>query len=338
MTYKEPVFINHCAPLQTLFISYLHESNYLPNAPKLKIKNLYFENVYASSRPSTPFFFTCPFDGYDTWSETHQIANDGESFPKNLAYPLPVSILNDQKGSYIAEIKMLYQNGPDNWTGSDGSGYLSSELFHGLWVKSPMEYKDEFEGQNVVLAFQNIHIPKDAMKIKIECLVTTDPGITILTGDPSEQIPMYIQFDNGEKTQFFKDSIINGVYTYELDEVVVPKGAETLTILMEAHPTISYIVDNLVLSSDNPLQGCGDYIGLLDNLSDDFTISVSPNPATDVVNIVGVDAVESVELFSLSGLYVSCRVDNASINVSDLASGEYVVVINHSLKGRFVKK
>lgn len=73
-------------------------------------------------------------------------------------------------------------------------------------------------------------------------------------------------------------------------------------------------------------------------ISDNFTISVSPNPATDVVNIVGVDAVESVELFSLSGLYVSCRVDNASINVSDLASGEYVVVINHSLRGRFVKK
>lgn len=310
-----------------IFVAYLRENGWSPNCPAVKIKNLYYYE------PEFKTFFSCAFDGTDTWTETHQIANGDDWFMNKGFYQYPVSIIGDPDYEYIAEVKMLYQNGLDNWTGSDHEGgFLSSELYHGLLVKSPKTYADEFNGVDKVLAFKDVALPAEqCSKVRVRCVVTADPGVKTLTGDKSEQIPMFIQFDNGEEIQLFQDSIINGIYTLEQDEVSIPAGAKTVSVLFKAHPTITYIVDDLVLTADYT-----DSVAEVEG--DGASLSIYPNPVVDAISFAGVESVESVEIISMNGASVPCAVVNGSVNVSNLAAGEYVVIVNKTISGKFIKK
>ncbi len=326
VTYEASAMAKNEKAIGSIFVAYLRENGWSPNCPAVKIKNLYYYE------PDFKTFFSCAFEGTDTWTETHQIANDGDFFPAKGVYQYPVDIIGDEVGDYIAEIKMLYQNGPDNWTGSDHEGgFLSSELYHGLLVKNPKTYADEFNGQEVTLAFQNIALPAEkCSKVRVNCLVTADPTAK-LVGDKSEQIPMFLKFDNGEEIQLFQDSIINGIYTLESDEVSIPTGATTVSVLFKSHPTITYIVDNIVLTAD--------YVDSVAEVEGDgASLSIYPNPVVDAISFAGVESVESVEVISMNGAKVPVAVVNGTVNVSNLAAGEYVVIVNNSISGKFIKK
>ena len=69
---------------------------------------------------------------------------------------------------------------------------------------------------------------------------------------------------------------------------------------------------------------------------------VYPNPATDVVNVEAAEAIESIAVFNISGAMVNASSNvngnNATINVSELASGIYFVRINNGAAVRIIKK
>lgn len=70
-----------------------------------------------------------------------------------------------------------------------------------------------------------------------------------------------------------------------------------------------------------------DFSGVESNVVDNSVVSVYPNPATDVVYIDSQD-VESIEVYSISGQLVGKNKDANSINVSNLAKGNYILRIS----------
>ena len=341
--YEGCAFAKSFDNVATVFVSFLRGNAYVDGGtPPIKIKNLYYAD------PELKPFYACAFDGKDTWTETLHVAVaseepgamakhfDGLDFFQNN---LGLTITGDDKRAYTADFKMLYQNGPNNWTGSDGSGFLSSELFHGLLVKSPSDFPDEFLEQDIVVSFEEIAMPVPVCIwndiINVSCLICKDCRSDDLLGDPAaEYIPIFVKFDNDDtEYPLFTKSLINDQYTLESEDVVFPYGAKSVSVRFKANPTYSYIVDNLVLSTD--------YLVLCHGVDDNggyATVNIYLDPTTNEVSFEGIDQLRSVELFSLEGRSVPCVVRGDRVDVSHLDAGEYAVVVNRSYAGKFLKK
>ena len=78
--------------------------------------------------------------------------------------------------------------------------------------------------------------------------------------------------------------------------------------------------------------------GVEENIADGINASVTifPNPAADIV-YVAADDVKSIEVYSISGQLVAANEGEQSINVSNLATGNYIVKIA-TAKGAFSQK
>lgn len=74
-----------------------------------------------------------------------------------------------------------------------------------------------------------------------------------------------------------------------------------------------------------------------DNLSDNISISVYPNPTTGTINIKASEEISSISIFSVAGAKVIETVDT-TIDLSDLASGTYFVKVNNLKAIRIIKK
>ncbi len=334
--YEGCAYAKSDADVATVFVSYIRENGYIEGGtPAVKIKNLYY------AEPDVKPFYSCAFDAKDTWTETINIAAAGEDGTEHFAGlgffqdKKGLTISGDDEWEYTADFKMLYQNGPENWTGSDGSGFLSSELYHGLLVKSPADFAKEFLGQDIVISFEDVALPAEIKdgKINVSCLICEDPKSAELQGDAAtEFIPMFVKFDNDEtEYQLYSKSIINGQYTQESEDVAVPAGAKSVSVRFKANPTFTYIVDNLVLSAN--------YSTSVAKVNGDSkSLSIYPNPVAEEISFSGIENVESVEIVSLNGASVPCAVVNGTVNVSNLAAGEYVVIVNNAISGKFIKK
>lgn len=71
------------------------------------------------------------------------------------------------------------------------------------------------------------------------------------------------------------------------------------------------------------------------------SLSIYPNPATDVVNIKTDSKVNSVEVYDLAGKKINVNFADNKVNVADLAKGNYILKVNDD-KGsstlKFIKK
>lgn len=78
------------------------------------------------------------------------------------------------------------------------------------------------------------------------------------------------------------------------------------------------------------------------NEYDQSKVTVYPNPATEFINITGIDNIKSVKIFSTEGKLISVNNITGKINVSKFPPGVYLVEIesNHSVFNRikFIKK
>lgn len=81
--------------------------------------------------------------------------------------------------------------------------------------------------------------------------------------------------------------------------------------------------------------GSGTYVFSPDGISniddvksDRESIVISPNPATDTVTIHTSENIDNVDVYGISGIRYKFPVDNAKLNVSTLAPGVYIMVIN----------
>ena len=69
--------------------------------------------------------------------------------------------------------------------------------------------------------------------------------------------------------------------------------------------------------------------------------SITPNPATNVLNIAGADQIKSAQIFSINGALVKSVGNERSINIADLDQGMYVLVIqtnNTVSQSKFIKE
>ncbi len=363
VTYKGDLFLKNNDDVATIFIRYLHGKSFDDSADvSLKIKNLYFEAIHDEYLP----FYACSFDApdsvpeilkfarmrdYGTYDGTESVAGRG-FLPKYSKF----SINGDDEWEYTADIKMLCQEKPDDWTGSDESGFLYSELRHGLLVKSPADFYEELLGQYIVLSFDRIDLPyvsygSRADKINISCLVRKDPASVELQGDTaSEFIPVYVKFNNDDaEYPLFTKSLINDQYTLASEKVVVPQGASSVSVRFKANPKVSYMVDNLVLSAELPGWHCchlpcyddlwiDDRDDGVPNVESYSTVKFHVDSSSDILSFEGVDRLDLVEIFTMAGMSVSCEVVDGSVDISRLVAGGYVVIVNNAISGKFIKK
>lgn len=203
----------------------------------LKIKNIYYVKSVKEKVP----FFCSKFDGVNTWDETWRADK----------YYQTGAVLSCNNRRHPKSFKMLYMNQPDNWTCSDGSGYLASELLYGLLIRSAYNYRHKWITDKDTISINNIVLPKGARKINLECLLRAEK---LKKDTAAEPIPMYVAFDGGKTFVKVFDDTIPAIYTRFERDIEVPVGAKTMSLYFMQAPTASYVVDNLIISSLKSIQ------------------------------------------------------------------------------------
>lgn len=242
VSYNRFAFARNKSRIASVVLSYIDrwqwfEEDNEPMPDSLKIKNLY----YAKPKTNTSVFFSSQFDGTNTWDEY-----------QSLFYSYSgVEVVSNNEDDYIPRLKMMYMNQRYNWTGSDGSGYLPSELFHGLLVKNRALYKSDHVLDTDTLFIRPIALPKNAKSIDVEALVRVDRRER--EGARTEPLTAYIKFNNSKQlVKLFNDTIPN-IYTLERTTVAVPAGAKSCSLIFLQAPTATYVVDNLIMSYKNTI-------------------------------------------------------------------------------------
>lgn len=198
----------------------------------LKVKNLYYVK---SIQGKTPFFST-QFDAFNVRSEywnADETYQTGAVLSSNSPYNEPT-------------LKILFMNQRDNFTGTDRSGYLASEIMHGLYIPSPANYIAKWLKKTDTLFLRKIVLPKRVSEINMECLMRVE---MVYESTQKEPIPIYYSFDDGKTmNRVFQDSIPY-LYTKVENNISVPAGAKTMTLIFAQGAYSSYFVNNLMISA-----------------------------------------------------------------------------------------
>lgn len=198
----------------------------------LKVKNLYYERRIQEKTP----FFSSQFDAFNVkneyWNadETYQT---GAVLSSNSLYNDPT-------------LKILYMNQRNNFTGTDRSGYLASEIMHGLYIASATNYIAKWLKKTDTLFLRKIVLPKRVSEINVESLIRVEK---VYESTQKEPIPIYYSFDDGKTmNRVFQDSIPYQ-YTKVENNISVPADAKTMTLTFAQGEYSSYIVNNLIISA-----------------------------------------------------------------------------------------
>lgn len=239
---------------------------------------------------------------------------------------------------------------------TDGSEFYDDEIYRGMNILNDGTRKGSrtfFFVPTAGLAGTNInfsYIAKwDASKSKTETFTSeTDP-------DSIHFVFSYAYVDDPaaiSETTTAIDTLLAGEWTKYEGQIPLNTASKYLAICFTPNETFSYCVDNIVLTSD----GCSVTGATIDDatpfainaytvktgvskLSADSKLSIYPNPTTGILNVAN-EGVKSVAVYSLSGAVMS-QAEGASINVSNLAKGVYVVKAftnNGVIVGSIIKK
>ena len=66
-------------------------------------------------------------------------------------------------------------------------------------------------------------------------------------------------------------------------------------------------------------------------------IKIYPNPTSDILNIEGLE-VEKVDIYDAKGSLVQKTLNNNQVDISNLSSGNYILIINDQHKENIIKK
>ncbi|MBO7607802.1 MAG: T9SS type A sorting domain-containing protein [Paludibacteraceae bacterium] len=351
--YESYSFPKNDDKVNSIYLTYLRElvDEVNDKLEPAKIKNLYF---YMPENFQT--FFGESFDNTDNWQEIPTfMKSDTVGNPKIFApfvegcftegnhyYTVynydEVGKRTGKKQSYVMYGMMLYENNPDNWspdnwTGSDGSGYLPSQLFHGMVVRNGSEDFNPVPAGSYV-GLENVELPEklEGDQLRVSCL--TKSIYKSYSGDFEEgnELPIYYKFDNQtEESKLFPDTMLHCIYTKNENTLTIPSGAKSISFFFKQSEAAAYVVDNLELAA-NWTTSVADVNG------ESKTLTVYPNPVQDEIAFSGIDDIETVEIVSLTGAKISCPVVDGKVNVAKLAAGEYVIVVNKTISGKFIKK
>lgn len=331
-TFKSYSFPVRDAFVKTLLIAYKREVSAVTESV-LKIKNLYFE----TDEDNIPIF-GCQFMSLNDYEETKSLNTFNNENHIKWMYQNGIK-LNWTEGNNYAKLKDATLFISYEGVLADASGFPASEFNSSLLVLAP---PSTAKGDNEFsIWFDTIPLPEAAIeagKIKLECFakhygkekVTMVGNVDGVNQD--ELLPIYVSFDNSEEAvPAFKDSIINGQWTKEVGEITVPAGAKSVFIEFRQNKQFSYIVDKFVVSYKGK-------VGVATVDGESKTLTVYPNPVEDAIAFTGVEDIQSVEIVSLNGAVNACKVVNNIVEVSNLAAGEYVIIVNKNITGKFIKK
>ena len=333
-TYREYAYpCKSNAQVKNILIAYKREVPKISESV-LKIKNFYFENDY-DNYP----IYGCQFLGGNLYEEFQPLSGITDESITKLLYQDGLALRWDRTILPVdrkdAQLFISYEGEL-----SDGSGVPASEVNATLVILSPAsQYK---EGYPYSIWFDTIPLPEEAAKegkIKVECLAKhygKEVSYTLVGNvdgiNQDELLPIYISFDNStEAVPAFKDSIINGTWTKEVGEIDVPAGAKSIFVEFRQNEKVSYLVDKFLITYKSKN-------GVATVNGDGTTLSIYPNPVLDEIAFYGIDEIQSVEVVSLNGAVKACKVVNNKVNVSSLAAGEYAIIVNKNITGKFIKK
>lgn len=200
----------------------------------LKIKNMYYAKSDSEMQP----FFSCDF-----YSPSCIHTSMGRINPRTSPY-WSYYIVYNNRSSPVFLLKLTSEQ-DFNWTGTDGSSYLISELLHGLHVCNGSYDRNMLPTDSIII--QDIALPKNAGKMQVEFLTRIshiyDDGSWVKT-----KIPVYAKFDNAKSSiQLFNDTLPMA-YEKRVAEVPVPAGAKSVSLYFLQSEKSDYLVDNLILS------------------------------------------------------------------------------------------
>ncbi len=199
----------------------------------MKIKNLYYAKSDSEMQP----FFSCDF-----YSPACVNSSVGRINPKSSPYWSYYIVYNDRRSPVF--LSKMTSELDFNWTGTDGSSYLISELLHGLSVRNAKLERKMQPTDSIII--QDIALPKNAGKMQVEFL--TRISYVYDSSWVKAKIPVYAKFDNAKSSvQLFNDTLPM-VYEKRVAEVPVPAGAKSVSLYFLQSENSDYIVDNLILS------------------------------------------------------------------------------------------
>ncbi len=301
---------------------------------ELKIKNLYFE----TDENNIPIY-GCQFDGTNIWTEKFYLTNlvDSLYFQNGIAlnWTQDPDYIVEDKGAFLA-LQFDKSDSGDIWW--DGSNIPMTQMYAALTIVS-----QEFLGEPLSYSIWTdpIQLPEDAIKagkIKVDCYAKKydkDQSYALegrVNGlNEKELLPIYVKFDTGDSVNVFPDSMIYDFWTHEVGEVNIPKNAKSFSVDFKQNPLVSYMVDKLVVSYKGS-------VGVAKVNSDGKSLSIYPNPVLNEIAFYGIEDIQSVEIVSLNGAVKACTVVDNKVNVSGLAAGEYAIIVNKNITGKFIKK
>ena len=104
-----------------------------------------------------------------------------------------------------------------------------------------------------------------------------------------------------------------------------------MTVEFRPNPNMQYLVDDFLISYKGE-------VGVAKVNNDGKTLSIYPNPVLNEIAFYGIEDIQSVEIVSLNGAVKACTVVDNKVNVSGLAAGEYAIIVNKNITGKFIKK
>ena len=112
------------------------------------------------------------------------------------------------------------------------------------------------------------------------------------------------------------------------DLICIQVDDETTTF-PQCEINFGWCKDPIASYSENCTFGINDFSQL--------SITLLPNPTRGLLNIESNEPIEVIKIYTLNGLLIK-ETTNSLVNVSELESGLYIVVISNKFKNRVVKK
>lgn len=153
------------------------------------------------------------------------------------------------------------------------------------------------------------------------------------TDYPNDHYGVYILNDNDEETLLFEETLNASMSSFQQRVATIPatvSGNFRVAFRHFDNPGNGYVIilDNIMIVPAGSTQG-------IDNIENN-SVSVYPTPANSVLTVEG-EGIHSVQMFDASGRTVLSRNNGGKIDISDLASGIYVVRVT-TTNGVSIKK
>ena len=335
--------------VKAVFVSYMHEYEHYPTDGVLKIKNLYFE-TNTEEHP----IYGCQFDSYDTWTEKMSMNSYISRVQRRIdpSDSTGKTYVKDENGKINYDtLDMRKQYFQDGLALTCDSCQIYYETCY-VYDEKVLEYEKKYPVSELrsslsvmedskTLYFKDIPLSEDVIKagkIKVSCIAKINPRL--FNGEPEKEkanikpIPIYLKFDNSEDAvAAFIDTAFQYVWSKTSGEFEIPAGAKSVTVEFRSRPNLNYLVDYFLISYNGSANNA-----LMTINSDGKTISIYPNPVDNEILFNSNEKIESVEIVSLNGKVMTCKAENNRVNVSSLASGEYIIIVNKNITSKFVKK